>query len=263
MKITLAVMTLLVVLDPILTKVLGDFFNYNNGIYSDNAYVNWLLYPVSLIAGTVFFCLLNILPVLFTGMLFFWESSSSVYPFKIVKVGRFKYLISKIFSTFSVSFLNSFFILSINLIACFAVFSFSGSQETIYQFTDYVPRENTFAYYFFNINPLLMAVFYNFLAALGIALSSVIALSLQMIFKFNNPFLAFLIPVLVLYIIDFIPEITLPPQLVISQIIQPGHASSPYRPYMTADSVAITYILYTAFAALLAYIGIKRNGEYV
>lgn len=262
-KITLIIMVIVVIADPIIEKILMEVFNYSNKAFHHNAYAVWLLNPVSLVGHTLFFCLFTVFPVIFTGLDFFGEYSTSIYPFKIMKVSRKKYLSSKILSVFSVSFISSFAILSLNLISCFAVFSFSSSQSTINQFSDYVPIEGSFAHYFYHMNPLFMAIVYNLITALAISLLSVFALSLQMTAKFKNPFLAFFIPTLTLFFINFVSDVTLLPQYNIFQIIQPAHTCLATSPYMTSISVTATYAFY--FIAVLActLLGVKRNDDFI
>ena len=124
-----------------------------------------------------------------------------------------------------------------------------------------VPNAGTFGYTLYQISPLLMAVVYSFFNSLALALFAVFALAIQMIVKFNNQYVAIVIPVILLYAITFAFDsvpLLLPYDIRI--IIQPRSANA-ITEIVTKQDFEITFCAWIVADSFLTLIGLARNKD--
>ena len=166
-----------------------------------NPFQFWLLMNSASWGNKVYNILFWVIPVLATGMIYYNEQSSSMSKFLVVRKSKPRYMLSKVISVFSFTFVFCMFLLSLNLLLTFLIFDVRAPFTEQYQ--RLVPNAGTFGYTLYQISPLLMAVVYSFFNSLALALFAVFALAIQMIVKFNNQYVAIVIPVILLYAITF------------------------------------------------------------
>lgn len=224
-----------------------------------NPFQYWILMGNAGFGGSLWFALRFIFPVLSTGLVFFDERRTSVLELSITREKRSKYLLSKIISVFVTAFFNFLFILSLNLIVTYILFPSDAPLSEQYQF--FIPKAGTFAYGFYQKNPIIMAVLYICLDALSTALLSLAALGIHMIFRFRNIFIAMFSPAAFFYGLNYvIGNVFNKIQYSISIMLQP-QASSVLRICITSEDVFITFIGMTALAILCVLVGARRNDD--
>lgn len=252
--ITLVIMLLIALSDPIIDRI------FIQGSSGGNSFLYWILQPASFVGRTVYHATVYIIPVIFTGLIYCSESNSSVLAFSMIKVSRTKYFFTKLISLFTVAFFNCLIFLSLNLLFTCIIYSPNAAQTE--QYTHHIPMPDTFAYFFYQINPFVMSFFYILLNAYVIAVLTVTVLDLHMIFKFGNPFVAFLVPVFIFEILSFVGSIILPANYQLSYVIQPAAASMGSEITTSANLIALL-LIYSFAALILFFIGMKRNEDII
>lgn len=251
-------MGIVVVLDPIHMRfVRGNYpgFAYDIGI---NQFQFWLLMHSSGWGHSVYRTLMFLFPVLSTGMLFFFEQSTSVLPMKIARKSRWQYLWSKVGSVFFTTFFNFFCLFVLNLIVTGCCFSLDAPMTEQYHFC--VPKAGSFAYGLYQLGPVVMEVAYGALNALAIALMAVIVIGIQMACKFRNFYLAFLVPYFLIRAGSYSEAFLLEPQYEFSIVIQPLAASA-LKVCITTSDLLVAFGILAAAAALAVLTGMYRSRD--
>lgn len=224
-----------------------------------NPFQFWLLMNSASWGNKVYNMLFWVIPVLATGMIYYNEQSSSMSKFLVVRKSKLRYMLSKVISVFSFTFVFCMFLLSLNLLLTFLIFDVRAPFTEQYQ--RLVPNAGTFGYTLYQISPLLMAVVYSFFNSLALALFAVFALAIQMIVKFNNQYVAIVIPVILLYAITFAFDsvpLLLPYDIRI--IIQPRSANA-ITEIVTKQDFEITFCAWIVADSFLTLIGLARNKD--
>lgn len=108
-----------------------------------------------------------------------------------------------------------------------------------------------------------MAVTYTILNAAGLALISVFALGIHMIFRFRNQYVAIIAPVVILYVITFVFDSTMNLyQYNIRMILQP-RATSALTILITTSDVVKTFAVWVLVDFIFIMIGFVRNRDII
>lgn len=151
--------------------------------------------------STIFNTLYWLFPVLLTGLVFFDESKTAIYGIIITKKKRCVYLCSKALSVFFVSFVSTLFLFLLNLFLVYVTCPSSMElSETM------IPHTGTFSALLFQKSPLYEAVTYVILHAFALSLLTVLYLAIQMIVKAKNKYMAFILPPIIMYVLDYLTQ---------------------------------------------------------
>ena len=259
-QVMLLLMTVVAIADPLFVRFV---YGRQPGFFEQigaNPFQFWLLMNSSGWGNTVYHTLLFVFPVLSTGLVFFRERQSSMYELLLSRNSRKKYLASKAASVFCTTFFNFLLILFLNLAVTHLCFSMDAPLTEQYGYS--IPKAGTFADFFYQISPVAMEVLYVFLNALAIALLAVFVLGMHMIFRFQNYYVAFLVPFLVLYAGNYVRGVLRSDSLQysISIIMQPRAASS-LPVCITVDNVLMVYGVLLVIDLIALFIGFKRNRD--
>ena len=165
-RIVLGVLFFLAIVDPLYSRFLtldSMFASY----YGINAYQYWLFNFPGGIGFKVYHALFLLLPVLSTGFILFYDQKTSFKIYNIVKQGRAIYLTSKVISVFLVTMVNSIVSFSINILITFSIFPQNSIMTDVYRM--FIPIEHSAANFFYEISPVLSAVFFAFLNSLALS----------------------------------------------------------------------------------------------
>lgn len=165
--LALAILLIVAVIDPITMR--QEYAQFGNPFM-------WWLFMNRGAGSTVFNALRWLFPVLLTGLVFFDERKTAIYGILITKKKRSTYFVSKVASLFIVTFVSMLCLFLLNLLL---VYIACPSTMAIAEYL--IPKAETFAAYFFSKSPLYMALFYNVLYALAMALLAVLYLGIHMI----------------------------------------------------------------------------------
>lgn len=194
--------------------------------------------------STIFNTLYWLFPVLLTGLVFFDESKTAIYGIIITKKKRCVYLCSKALSVFFVSFVSTLFLFLFNLFLVYVTCPSSMElSETM------IPHTGTFSALLFQKSPLYEAVTYVILHAFSLSLLTVLYLAIQMIVKAKNKYMAFILPPIIMYVLDYLTQ-TAAQTYSVTMALQPMVARATSF-VITIEDIAII------FGALLAI----DNGE--
>lgn len=224
-----------------------------------NSFQYWLLMHSSSWGSQVYNTLFWVFPVLTTGLIYLYEQKSSMAQFLIIRNSKYKYLFSKVYSTFLFVFIFYMLLLSINLVVTFLFLSIDAPITEQYQ--RLIPNMGTLGYILYKSSPITMAVAYSFFNSIAIAIFSVFILAMQMILKFKNRYIAIVAPVILLYTITYIfdsVEMLLPYDIKI--IIQP-RSSNAISSLVTGQHFLITFGAWLLIDFVLVVIGIMRNKD--
>lgn len=256
----LLLMAVVAIADPLFVRFV---YGRQPGFFEQigaNPFQFWLLMNSSGWGNTVYHTLLFVFPVLSTGLIFFRERQSSMYELLVSRNSRKKYFASKATSVFCTTFFNFLLILFLNLAVTHLCFSLDAPLTEQYGYS--IPKTGTFADFFYQISPVAMEVLYVFLNALTIALLAILVLGIHMIFRFQNYYIAFLVPFLVLYAGNYAEGVLLANSLQysVSIIMQPRAASS-LPVCITGTNVLLVYSVLLAIDLVVLFIGFKRNRD--
>ena len=161
----------------------------------------WWMFMGRTTGSTIYNTLEVFFPVLLTGLVFVDERKTAIYGIIVTKKKRGVYFLSKALSVFFVTLLNSLCLFLLNLVLVTLVCPSNTEISSIF-----IPKAGTLAAYFYEKSPLSEAAFYIALHALEMALLSVFYLTIHMIAKPRNKFLAFVLPPLMMYVLNYITE---------------------------------------------------------
>ena len=111
-----------------------------------NPFQFWLLMNSASWGNKVYNILFWVIPVLATGMIYYNEQSSSMSKFLVVRKSKLRYMLSKVISVFSFTFVFCMFLLSLNLLLTFLIFDVRAPFTEQYQ--RLVPNSSAFLYRF-------------------------------------------------------------------------------------------------------------------
>lgn len=114
-----------------------------------NPFQFWLLMNSASWGNKVYNILFWVIPVLATGMIYYNEQSSSMSKFLVVRKSKLRYMLSKVISVFSFTFVFCMFLLSLNLLLTFLIFDVRAPFTEQYQ--RLVPNAGTFGYTLYQI----------------------------------------------------------------------------------------------------------------
>jgi len=190
------------IIDPI--TVLMHFSNSVDSAerIGQNPFQFWMLMNTVSWGNNVYNLLFWILASILTGLIYFEDKNTSMYMYQIVRYSRKKYLVSKFLSTWMFSFVIMLLVLEVNIIVTFILFQDSTSMTDYYY--RIIPNKGSFVYEPFQSDPMYMIQIYTILNAIAISIFVVLSLCIQMLFNISNRYVALLIPVIILYGVNFI-----------------------------------------------------------
>ena len=241
----LAILLVTVVIDPITQWQIYSQFG--------NPFMWWMFMNRGS-GGTIFNTLYWFFPILLTGLVFFDESKTAIFGIIITKKKRSVYFLSKILSVFVVTFISllSLFLLNLLLVHIVCPTNMEVRESLI-------PNAGTFADSLYQKSPFYEAVIYIVLHALAMALLSVLYLAIHMMIKLKNKYLAFILPPLVMYFLDYVTQI-IANTYSITMILQPIVASTTSF-MITGKNFIITFGVLIAIDIVCLFIGIERNRD--
>lgn len=206
--------------------------------------------------STIFNTLYWLFPVLLTGLVFFDESKTAIYGIIITKKKRCVYLCSKALSVFFVSFVSTLLLFLLNLFLVYVTCPLSMElSETM------IPHRGTFSALLFQKSPLYEAVTYVILHALALSLLTVLYLAIQMIVKAKNKYMAFILPPIIMYVLDYLTQ-TAAQTYSVTMALQPMVARATSF-VITIEGIAIIFGALLAIDIVCLFIGNRRNRDVI
>lgn len=199
--IAIAFLLVISIFDPITTYLNGVRYGVEYyGNLGSNFYHFWL--PMNCVSwgGDLYNILYNIFPIIFTGMVFYMENSSSMMKCMLVRGKRANYYLSKILSVMVFSSIVVFAVLLINFLITYMLFPQDFASISDW----YKPNEGSFTGVLFAISPILSCIGYLVINALLMGFLSGIVTGLHSVIKFPNVYVAMIVPVIVIYVWNFI-----------------------------------------------------------
>lgn len=260
-RVMICILLVVAVLDPICTYIECVSSNIFSNDIGTNAFQFWILMNSSGWGHAVFFMFFFVLPIVSTGFVFFYEQKGSLLEITINKVGRKKYFRAKLIVLFIITFINILSVLLINLAITYVIFDTESMTE---QYFYCVPQQGTFAETLYGIEPFVMGIFYCILYALIQAILSLWALGIQMIGKFKKIYVAFAVPFVILYVLDYLFGILSARYEVDAYnpliFVQPKAANALVE-IITWKHIFITMGIMILCSMLLLFYGAKRNED--
>ncbi|KHL91328.1 hypothetical protein QW71_35275 [Paenibacillus sp. IHB B 3415] len=203
-KVLVSVLLLLtiVVIDPI---TVSRYFSKYPGLretVGQNPFQFWMLINSVSWGNNLYSTIFWFLTVLFTGLIYYEDKSTSMYMNQIIRGGKSQYFFSKFISTGILSFLIVLVTLEINVLMTYMLFPNKNNKTVNYDFL--VPKEGSFIYEAFISSPINMVHIYTLMNALAISLFVVFSLCISMLLDFKNRYIHLVLPVIILYIINYI-----------------------------------------------------------
>lgn len=245
----------LMVLAILLFCAIYDPIFMSHTAYKDyqNPFMWWMFMKTG--ASTFYYSMFWILPALFTGLIYFEERNSALYGVLISKGNRISYFFSKIVTVFCVTFVCAICIFGLNLLL---VYGFCPNNEPIMDYL--VPNVGGFAFSLFQISPFIMALIFNVLHALTMALLATLYLCIHMVFKFKNKYLAILVPILLMNVIDYAMHTTGHMEYSLTILIQPM-ASMALTKILKTEQLVSVYVSMFLLIIIGFMVGIRRNRD--
>jgi hypothetical protein len=246
--LALIILLIISVIDPLTMR--QEYAQFGNPFM-------WWLFMNRGTGSTIFNALRWLFPVLLTGLVFFDERKTAIYGVLITKKKRSTYFVSKIVSVFIVTFVSLLCLFLFNLLL---VYIACPSTTAIEEYL--IPKAETFAAYFFSKSPLCMALFYNVLHALAMALLAVLYLDIHMIMKPKNKYLAFILPPLLMYALNYVTQIAIGAEYSLTYILQPVAASAGSI-IVSSRNLIIVFSTLILIDLVCFFVGIERNRDIV
>lgn len=246
--LALSILLIVSIIDPITMR--QEYAQFGNPFM-------WWLFMNRGTGSTIYNTLRWFFPVLLTGLVFFDERKTAIYGVLITKKKRSTYFMSKIISVFIVTFVSLLCLFLLNLLL---VYIACPSTMEIEEYL--IPKAGTYAAYFFSKSPLCMALVYNVLHALAMALLAVLYLGIHMIMKPKNKYLAFILPPLLMYALNYVTQIAIGAEYSLTYILQPVAASA--GSIITSSSpLIIVFATLILIDIVFIFIGSERNRDIV
>ncbi len=246
--LALAILLIVTVIDPVTMR--QEYAQFGNPFM-------WWLFMNRGAGSTIFNALRWLFPVLLNGLVFFDERRTAIYGILITKKKRSTYFVSKVMSVFLVTFVSLLFLFLLNLLL---VYIACPSTMAIEEYL--IPKAGTFAAYFFSKSPLCMALFYNVLHALAMALLAVLYLDIHMIMKSKNKYLAFIFPPLLMYALDYVTQIAIGDEYSLTYILQPVAASAGTA-IVSSSNLIVIFATLVLMDIVCFFVGNERNGDVI
>ena len=246
--LALAILLIVAVIDPITMR--QEYAQFGNPFM-------WWLFMNRGAGSTIFNALRWLFPVLLTGLVFFDERRTAIYGILITKKKRSTYFVSKVVSVFFVTFVSLLFLFLLNLLLVYIV---CPSTMAIEEYL--ITKAGTFAAYFFSKSPLCMALFYIVLHALSMALLAVLYLCIHMIMNPKYKYLAFILPPLLMYALNYVTEIAIGAEYSLSYILQPVAASAGTT-IIRGNNLIVVFTTLILIDVVCFFIGSGRNRDIV
>lgn len=245
--LALIVLFVIAVIDPITMQ--------SHFAYQSNPFM-WWLFMNRTTGSTIFNTLYWLFPVLLTGLVFFDESKTAIYGIIITKKKRCVYLCSKALSVFFVSFVSTLFLFLLNLFLVYVTCPSSMElSETM------IPHTGTFSALLFQKSPFYEAVTYVILHAFALSLLTVLYLAIQMIVKAKNKYMAFILPPIIMYVLDYLTQ-TAAQTYSVTMALQPMVARATSF-VITIEDIAIIFGALLAIDIVCLFIGNRRNRDVI
>lgn len=244
--LALAILFAVSVIDPLTMR--QEYAQFGNPFM-------WWLFMNRGAGSTIFNALRWLFPILLTGLVFFDERKTVIYGILITKKKRSTYFASKIVSLFIVTFVSLLCLFLLNLLL---VYIACPSTMAIEEYL--IPKAETFAAYFFSKSPLCMALFYNVLHALAMALLAILYLGIHMIMKPKNKYLAFIIPPLLMYVLNYVTEIAIGAEYCLTYILQPVAASAGTT-IVSGGNFIVVFTTLALIDIVCFFVGCERNRD--
>ncbi len=246
--LALAILLVVTVIDPVTMR--QEYAQFGNPFM-------WWLFMNRGAGSTIFNALRWLFPVLLNGLVFFDERRTAIYGILITKKKRSTYFVSKVMSVFLVTFVSLLFLFLLNLLL---VYIACPSTMAIEEYL--IPKAGTFAAYFFSKSPLCMAFFYIVLHALSMALLAVLYLCIHMIMKPNNKYLAFILPPLLMYALDYVTQIAIGDEYSLTYILQPVAASAGTA-IVSSSNLIVIFATLVLMDIVCFSVGSERNRDVI
>ena len=246
--LALAILLIAAVIDPIAMR--QEYAQFGNPFM-------WWLFMNRGAGSTIFNTLRWLFPVLLTGLVFFDERKTAIYGILITKKTRSTYFAAKAVSVFLVTFVSLLFLFLLNLLLVYLV---CPSTMEIEEYL--IPKAGTYAAYFFTKGPLCMALFYNVLHALSMALLAVLYLGIHMILKPKYKYLALILPPLLMYALNYVTQIAIGAEYSLTYILQPVAASAGST-IVSGSNLIVVFAVLILLDIVCFFIGIGRNRDAV
>lgn len=245
--LALIILLVIAVIDPITMQ--------SHFAYQSNPFM-WWLFMNRTTGSTIFNTLYWLFPVLLTGLVFFDESKTAIYGIIITKKKRWVYFCSKALSVFFVSFVSTLFLFLLNLFLVYVTCPSSMElSETM------IPHMGTFSALLFQKSPLYEAVTYVILHAFALSLLTVLYLAIQMIVKAKNKYMAFILPPIIMYVLDYLTQ-TAAQTYSVTMALQPMVARATSF-VITIENIAIIFGALLAIDIVCLFIGNRRNRDVI
>ena len=245
--LALIILLVIAVIDPITMQ--------SHFAYQSNPFM-WWLFMNRTTGSTIFNTLYWLFPVLLTGLVFFDESKTAIYGIIITKKKRWVYFCSKALSVFFVSFVSTLFLFLLNL---FLVYVTCPSSMELSK--TMIPHMGTFSALLFQKSPLYEAVTYVILHAFALSLLTVLYLAIQMIVKAKNKYMAFILPPIIMYVLDYLTQ-TAAQTYSVTMALQPMVARATSF-VITIENIAIIFGALLAIDIVCLFIGNRRNRDVI
>lgn len=200
--VLIIILLAIAIIDPI--TVARHFSKYVESAQTigQNPFQFWMLMNSVSWGNSLYNNLFWVLAVILTGLIYFEDKNTSIYMYQIIRNNKTHYLISKFLSTGLFSFILMLAVLEINILMTYMVFPDTSITTDYYD--NLIPHKDSFVYEAFMSNPMSMVQIYTILNAFAISLFVVFSLCISMVLNVSNRYIALIIPVIILYCINFI-----------------------------------------------------------
>ncbi|MFC6651983.1 hypothetical protein [Paenibacillus rhizoplanae] len=200
--VSILLLIIIVIVDPI---TVARYFSNYPGLkvtVGQNPFQFWMLINSVSWGNSLYSTIFWFLTVLFTGLIYYEDKSTSMYMNQIIRGGKRQYYFSKFITTSILSFLVVLVTLEINVLMTYKLFPDTAHKTINYDFL--VPQAGSFVYNAFISNPMNMVQIYTLMNALAISLFAVFSLCISMLLNLKNRYIHLILPVIILYIINYI-----------------------------------------------------------
>lgn len=167
-----------------------------------NPFQWWMLLNSGGLGFRLYANLFWVIVVLFTGLIYHQDKNTSMYMYQITRGNQRAYLLSKFVSTGLMSFFIVLVTLEINVLMTYTLFPDTTIKTEQYYFN--VPKEGSFSYDAYSVDPMMAVQLYTFINALAISIFVVFSVGISMLLNFKNRYIALIVPVIILYAITYL-----------------------------------------------------------
>ena len=160
---------------------------------------------------------------------------------------------------FLVTMVNLIVSFSINILITFSIFPQNSIMTDVYRM--FIPIEHSAANFFYEISPVLSAVFFAFLNSLALSVLAALTVIIHMIFRFPNIYVAFFVPSILCLLITYGSDFLLPKRFVLRNFLQP--LNSCYEGAAQLKDILLVLSGYFILEILLFTIAYRRNRDII